>query len=122
MVKTNGINQKVREDFIIPSADIFENDNEFILKAEMPGVSKDQLDITLDEDHLEIIGKVDADWEKDLKVIDREFRISDYYRRFYVGNKVNRDEISAKIEDGVLTLRLPKSNEIKPRKIEITSE
>ena len=122
MVKTNGINQKVREDFIIPSADICENDNEFILKAEMPGVSKDQLDITLDEDHLEIIGKVDADWEKDLKVIDREFRISDYYRRFYVGNKVNRDEISAKIEDGVLTLRLPKSNEIKPRKIEITSE
>jgi HSP20 family protein len=106
----------------LPSVDIYETDSDFLIKAEMPGVSKDDLDISINGEYLEITGRVDNSWENGYKIIDREFILGDYYRRFYVGNKIDRDNVKASIENGVLNLTLGKSENIKPRKIEIASE
>lgn len=119
MAKDTALKNKTEQDYIIPAADIYENENEFILKLEMPGVGKDNVEITLENDYLEILGKVEHEKENDYKVIDREYLVGDYYRRFYVSTKIDRDKINAKMENGILTLTLAKSEEIKPRKIEV---
>ena len=82
-----------------PITDIFETENDYVLKMEMPGVLKENLDITLEDDELEIIGKV--------KVNNDD------------GDTVNRDKINAGLENGILTLTLAKSEEVKPKKIEV---
>jgi len=116
------IKDKVREDYIIPAVDIYENDNEYVLKAEMPGVSKENVEISLEKDYLEILGKTDTKFEEGLKLIDKEFRISDYFRRFHLENVIDREKVKASIENGILTVVLPKSEEVKPKKITITTE
>lgn len=106
------------ERVIVPTADIYETDNEFVVKADMPGVTKENLDITLENNQLEINGKISAGTEGDsLKYC--EFRLYNYHRSFTVGDAINTGDIRANLENGVLTLTLPKSEKVKPRKIEI---
>jgi len=118
-LKKDQYNQEER--VIVPAVDIFETDNEFVLKADMPGVTKENLDITLENNRLEINGAVPADAEeKRLKY--REFMLYNYHRSFTVGDNIDTQKIAAALENGVLTLTLPKSEKAKPRKIEITVE
>lgn len=107
---------------VAPSTDIFENANKFILRAEMPGISKENLKVTIDNGKLEISGKIEKDTNKvnnDLKY--SEFTLYDYYRSFKIGNEVDTNNISAKLENGVLNLELPKSEAAKPKNIEIAN-
>ena len=122
MKNTQELNEKVRENYIVPAVDIYENNDEYVLKAEMPGVSKENVEVLYEKDYLEIIGRVDLEFEENLKVIDREWRLSDYYRRFKVDNSIDRDNTKAIVENGVLTITIGKNEEVKPRKIEITTE
>ncbi len=106
---------------IVPSADIYETENEFVIKADMPGVNKEGLEITLEKDNLEISGRVRESANQDsLKYA--EYRLHNYRRSFVVGDGINREGISASLENGVLALTLPKSERVKPRKIEIKVE
>jgi len=106
---------------IVPSADIYETENEFVIKADMPGVGRESLEITLEKDTLEISGKVrESENQDSLKYA--EYRLHNYSRSFVVGDGINREGISASLENGVLTLTLPKSERVKPRKIEIKVE
>ena len=122
MKNTQELNEKVRENYIVPAVDIYENNDEYVLKAEMPGVSKENVEVLYEKDYLEIIGRVDLEFEENLKVIDREWRLSDYYRRFKVDNSIDRDNTKAIVENGVLTITIGKNEEVKPRKIKITTE
>lgn len=106
---------------IVPPADIYESENEFVIKADMPGVSRENLEITLEKDNLEISGKV-REFGKQDSLKYAEYRLHDYSRSFVVGDGINRENISASLENGVLTLTLPKSERVKPRKIEIKAE
>ena len=107
------------ERVIVPPVDIYENENEYVIRAEMPGVDKKDIDVTLKDRELEIKGSLNgnAPDEKSLKY--SEFRLYDYYRKFKVGDDINNTALTAKLENGLLTLTLPKSEEVKPRKIEI---
>ena len=105
---------------IIPPVDIFETDNEYLLKADMPGVKREDIDITLDNDVLSINGKVAEDTQKaELKY--SEYSQYNFSRSFNVGRDIDSAEVKAVVENGVLTLTLPKKEDIKPRKIEITA-
>lgn len=106
---------------IVPPADIYETENEYVIKADMPGVSRENLEITLEKDNLEISGKVRESGSQDT-LRYAEYRLHNYNRSFVVGDGIKRDGISASLENGVLTLTLPKSEHVKPRKIEIKAQ
>ena len=107
---------------IVPAVDIYETDDEYVLKADMPGVKKEELDITFEKNQLEISGKVDPALVEDESIRYREYTLYNYNRRFTVGDGIDSQKIEAKLDDGVLTLTLPKSEKVKPRKIEVKSE
>ena len=119
-IKKDGYNNQ--EYVVVPPADIYETENEFVIKAEMPGVNKDGINVTLDNNELEITGKINSNLpdEKNLKY--SEFRLHNYQRKFNVGETIDRNTLSAKLEDGILTLTLPKREEVKPKKIEVRVE
>jgi len=107
------------EYILVPPVDIYETENEFVIKAEMPGVKKDAVDVTLEKNELEINGKVNGNFpdEKDIKY--SEFGLYNYHRKFTVGNAIDGNKLTAFLENGILTLNLPKREEVKPRKIEV---
>ncbi len=109
------------ECFVTPATDIYETDNEYSLRVEMPGVSKNNLEIVLEKDELEIKGAVGNGLNEDEKLKYSEYSLHNYYRKFRIGEDVDRNAIDAKLENGVLTLTLNKSEEVKPRRIEITT-
>lgn len=105
--------------FIAPLADVYETADEFCLKIEMPGVRKDAISVVVNDDHLEISGDVAADKNETMEKKYSEFRLYRYYRKFRVGNSIDSSRINASMNDGVLSLLIPKSEKAKPRSIEI---
>jgi HSP20 family molecular chaperone IbpA len=113
---------RANEIYVVPEADIYETDNEYVIKAEMPGVIRENLDITLDNNELQIEGRVVPDYRKEEHLDYSEYRLYNFHRSFVVGDAINREGIHASLADGVLSLVLPKSEKVKPRKIEIKVE
>lgn len=113
---------QTEERVIVPPVDIFETDNEYVIKAEMPGVSKEDVEITLDNNELTINGKVNELYKNTDNLKYAEFRLYNYTRKFTVGEEINSNALNAKLENGLLTLTLPKSEHVKPRRIEIKAE
>ncbi len=102
----------------IPNVDIVEHNDKFLLLADMPGVRSDDLDINYERGQLTIHGKVATrqDPEK-TEYLLREYGVGDFYRSFQIGEGIDANKIEAELHDGVLTLHLPKSQELVPRKI-----
>jgi len=111
--------RKADECLMVPLTDIYESPDSYTLKMEMPGVTKENLEVIIEHNNLEVKGRVAlADPEgKELKY--SECAMDGYYRRFTVGNDIDRNKISATFENGVLTLVLNKQEEVKPKKIQI---
>lgn len=105
----------------LPAVDIFENENEIIVLADMPGVEGENVDIDLREGRLTIYGKVDRVEEEKETSVYREYGWGDYYRQFTLSDVVNQERITARMDQGVLRLVLPKADKIKPQKIRVTS-
>lgn len=103
-----------------PLADIFETKQSLILVLDMPGVGKDHVQVKLENDLLEVEGRVNVSGLTVKTPIYSEYNVGHYYRRFSISNKINRDEIEAKMNNGVLTLTLGKVQESAPRKIPIS--
>jgi len=106
----------------VPPVDIYETENEYVLKAEMPGVTKEGVEVTLNNKELEINGKINGNLPEDKNLKYSEFKLYNYHRKFTVGDGINSKALTAKLENGLLTLILPKSEEVKPRKIEVKVE
>jgi HSP20 family molecular chaperone IbpA len=100
-----------------PPVDIYENREEYLVVADLPGVNSDNLDINLDADRLTLTGKTVSDTPGE--VVEREYRMFDYARTFQLPNVVDREKVSAELRNGVLTLHLPKVDAVKPRRIEV---
>lgn len=104
---------------VTPLVDIYENDDEILLHAEMPGVLKDDLSVHIDDGKLSIAatrnvsGTGSAQWEEFGNVL--------YKRNFSVPQTIDVSKVNAVLKDGVLRLHLPKSEAAKPRQIEITT-
>ena len=102
---------------VAPVVDIFENDDEILLHADMPGVLKENVNVNVDNGTLAISGirkmevKGAATWE--------EFGDVEYQRTFSVPQSIDVSKVNAELKDGVLRLHLPKSEAAKPRQIEI---
>jgi len=105
--------------YYVPAADIFETDEALTLLLEMPGVSKDNVDIQIENDVLRVEGKIDYSAYKEIEPVYTEYNIGHFARAFELSNKIDRDAITAGVEDGVLTLTLPKVKEAMPRKIPV---
>jgi len=105
----------------IPAVDIVENQDEITVLADMPGVDSKSVDIDLRENRLTIQGHVDPpEGEKEASVY-REYSYGDFFRQFTLSNVIDQTKITAKMENGVLRLILPKSARAKPQKIQVAS-
>ena len=105
----------------IPAVDILENEREIVVLADMPGVESKNVDIDLKDNQLAIIGRIDpVENEKEVHLY-REFEWGDYYRQFTLSNVIDQTKITAKMEEGVLRLTLPKVEKAKPQKIRVTT-
>ncbi|MCL0062645.1 Hsp20/alpha crystallin family protein [Peptococcaceae bacterium] len=103
-------------------ADIKETDKEYIVEADLPGVKKEEIDITINNDILTIsVNKNEQIEEKNENYIRQERRVGSFSRSFYIDN-VDSDKVTAKFENGVLTITLPKKEPTPPagKKIDIS--
>src|SRR5579862_1992837 len=105
--------------YFVPAADIFETDDALTLLLEMPGVSKNNVDVQIENDVLRVEGKIDYSAYKDIEPVYTEYNVGHYARAFTLSNKIDRDAITAQVENGVLTLTLPKSKDTLPRRITV---
>lgn len=106
---------------LAPSLDIAETDKAYVLKAELPGVGKDDLDVSIKDGLLTINAesKFEHDEEKQGRLIRQERRYGKYVRSLRLGADIDEPNVEAQYKDGVLTLTLPKTEEVQPRKIDV---
>jgi len=103
-----------------PAVDIIDREKELVVRADMPGVAKENIDISLHDDVLTISGTVKEEKEaKEENFYHMERRSSSYSRSITVPFKVDSDKIKANLKDGVLTVSLPKSEEPEKKKIKV---
>jgi HSP20 family molecular chaperone IbpA len=103
--------------FLTPPVDIYEKDDAIFVIADLPGVNKDDLDIKWHEGQLTFEATRQG-WDEEQN-LSTEFRPHGFRRTFKVNEKVDIDNITAEIKEGVLTIQLPKSPDLKPRQISI---
>jgi len=102
-----------------PNVDILENEDELIMVADVPGADGKSIDIHFEDGALSLLAKVSPRQREDVEYLVREYGIGDYYRTFQVSESIDASKISAEYADGVLTLHLPKTEAVKPRKINV---
>jgi HSP20 family molecular chaperone IbpA len=102
-----------------PAVDIFENEKEITLLADMPGVKANNLDIDLREDVLTLIGDVESPEGPSEQAVLKEYRIGRYIRQFTLSDSIDQSKIDAELKDGVLRLILPKAEKAVPKKITV---
>ena len=104
----------------VPAVDIVEHEGELLLLADLPGVKPEELDIHYEHGLLAIHGKVAPRQDPErTDYLLQEYGVGDFYRRFEIGEGIDASKIAAELRDGVLTLHLPKAQEILPRKIAV---
>lgn len=106
-----------RHNYATPAVDIFEQDGELTLLADMPGVTTEQLQIDIDQGLLTIEAVAEASSQGD--ALSREFGPSGYYRQFRLPEHIDLNQVDAQLNHGVLSLKLPKSAEALPKRIEV---
>jgi HSP20 family protein len=109
--------QPARE-YVSPEVNIFETSDGYVLEAEMPGVSKEGLEITLEGNEMTLVGRR-KDEATPGEPLFRERALADYRRAFELDPAIDTAKIAAKMEAGLLTLTLPKSERVKPRRIAV---
>jgi len=127
-VATNGQNQNApsregtrsQERYVTPPVDIYETAGGLVVKADLPGVEKENLDLQVENNLLTIRGKPTHTTAGE--AIYREYELVNFFRQFELNEKVDQTKISAELKHGVLTLQLPKAEEAKPRKIQVRVE
>jgi HSP20 family molecular chaperone IbpA len=110
-----------REIFLRPAVDIYEDAGGITLKADLPGVSRDRLDVQVDGNNLTIEGQTSIDMPEGMEALYADVSARRFRRSFTLSNELETDKISAEMKNGELTLRLPKRAELQPRKIEVTA-
>jgi len=104
--------------FVTPEVDIFETKEGYVLEAEMPGVSKEGLEVTLEGNELTIVGHRQVVGTNGEALICECSR-ADYRRVFELDPAIDTGRISARMNQGILTLTLPRSEAQKPRKVKV---
>jgi HSP20 family molecular chaperone IbpA len=105
--------------YYVPNADIYETEDSLTVVLEIPGVEKKDVDVNLENNVLRVEGRVDHSKYEGLDPVYSEYNVGHYARAFTLSDKIDQNEISAELDDGVLTLTLKKSKEALPRRIAI---
>ncbi len=106
----------------VPAVDVIENETAYTVKAELPGVKKEDIDVSINNGVLTINGETKSDEEdkdKEGRVIRRERHFGQYVRSMQLGGVIDESAVKATYKDGVLELELPKVEEAKPKKVDI---
>jgi HSP20 family protein len=105
--------------YYIPYADIHETEDALTVVMEVPGVERKDVNVALENDVLRVDGQIDYAKYEGLEPVYTEYNVGHYTRSFTLSRKIDQERISAQLEDGVLTLTLPKAKEAQPRRISI---
>jgi HSP20 family molecular chaperone IbpA len=109
-----------KENNILPSTNIYENADEFILVANMPGVARSEVQVKVVDESLIVFGKINYNEIVSKDYILNENEIGNYFRKFKISDSIDKTKINAKYDNGQLMVNLPKSAMVKPRTIEIS--
>lgn len=115
VLKENGSGERT---YLCPAVNIFETKDNFVLEAEMPGVNKDGLEITLEGNALTLVGHRNES-SGETEPIYRESKPAHFRRVFELDPALDATKINASMDQGILTLNLPKAERVKPRKIQV---
>jgi len=107
-----------KDSFRRPLTNINETDDAYLVTMEMPGVPKNNIEVSLEGDTLTISGERVAKLD-DKGLLRKEIREEKFSRSFRLDNSIDRDQVKAKLDNGILTVTLPKSNKAVGRKISI---
>ena len=107
------------EQFAVPSASVIEGADGYTLEVEMPGVNKEGLEVSVENNELTIVGRRHLPTVEGA-LIHHESRSENFRRTFELDPSIDADKISAKIDQGLVTLTLPKAEHVKPRKIAVS--
>jgi HSP20 family protein len=110
------------ESYFVPATDIYETADELVITADLPGIKPEGLSVTVEDNVLEIRGTLGAKAESPGEMLLQEFATGEFYRAFQLPADFDTDKIQAALKQGVLTVRLPKSERLRPRRIEVKIE
>ena len=106
---------------LVPAIDVSERADGFVVKAELPGVRKEDIDVNMENGVLTISAETKSDTEEKEgdRVIRQERRYGKYVRSLRLGTQIDETKVEASYKDGILNLVLPKAEEVKPKKISV---
>jgi HSP20 family molecular chaperone IbpA len=105
--------------FYVPQTDVYETEDALTVVMEMPSVDRKDVEVELKEDVLRVEGRIDFSKYGGMEPVYTEYNVGHFSRSFTLSDRVDRDRIAAQLEDGVLTLTLPKTADARPRRIAI---
>ena len=105
--------------FYVPQTDVYETEDALTVVMEVPGVAREAVEIELKDDVLRVQGRIDPSRYEGMEPVYTEYNVGHWTRSFALSDRVDRERIGARLEDGVLTLTLPKIAEAKPRRIAV---
>lgn len=105
--------------YYVQNTDIYETDDALTVVMEIPGVEKKDVEVNIENDVLRVEGRIDFAKYEGLEPLYTEYNVGHFARAFTLSNKIDQQQISAQLDDGVLTLTLKKAKEAMPRKIAI---
>ena len=103
----------------LPTADIFETEDALTVVLEMPGVARENVDISVEGGVLTVEGRIGFSKYEGLRPVYGEYNVGPYRRSFRLSSRIDQGKINAEMSDGVLTLMLPKAEEAKPHRIAV---
>ena len=104
----------------VPVTDIFETPEALTVVLEMPGVDRDSIEASIENDVVTIDGRIDFAKYEGMQPVYTEYNVGHYARSFEISDKIDQNKISAQMKDGVVTIVLPKAEQAKPRKIQVS--
>jgi HSP20 family protein len=105
--------------FYVPHTDVYETEDALTVVMEMPGVAREAVEIELKDDVLRVQARIDPSKYEGMEPVYTEYSVGHWTRSFALSDRMDRERIGAQLEDGVLTLTLPKAAEARPRRIEV---
>jgi HSP20 family protein len=103
----------------VPVTDIFETPDTLTVVLEMPGVARDSIEASIENDVVTIEGRIDFAKYEGMQPVYTEYNVGHYARSFEISGKIDQNKISAQMKDGVVMIVLPKAEQAKPRKIQV---
>lgn len=107
------------EIFVTPSTDVYETADAFVLMIDLPGVPKEAINVTMENGTLNVRARIDQFHSSHARILFKELQGTTYYRVFNLGDGIDRNNVDAHYEYGTLTIKLFKTEETKPREIQI---